>query len=84
MITVSATAVGIPFDMEMPKLTDTMPNGITWVVIVLVIGAVISLIAAKGYETVSKAANYMSPIIVLAFLASGIVALRDLDVRPQS
>ena len=27
MITVSATAVGIPFDMEMPKLTDTMPNG---------------------------------------------------------
>ena len=84
MITVSATAVGIPFDMEMPKLTDTMPNGITWVVIVLVIGAVISLIAAKGYETVSKAANYMSPIIVLAFLASGIVALRDLDVNSFS
>jgi len=27
MITVSATAVGIPFDMPMPKLTDTMPNG---------------------------------------------------------
>lgn len=84
MITVSATAVGIPFDMEMPKLTDTMPNGITWVVIVLVIGAVISLIAAKGYETVSKAANYMSPIIVLAFFASGIVALRDLDVNSFS
>ncbi|SVC79721.1 uncharacterized protein METZ01_LOCUS332575, partial [marine metagenome] len=34
MITVSATAVGIPFDMPMPKLTDTMPNGITWVIIV--------------------------------------------------
>ena len=33
MITVSATAVGIPFDMQMPKLTDTMPNGITWVII---------------------------------------------------
>ena len=29
MITVSATAVGIPFDMEMPQLTDTLPNGIT-------------------------------------------------------
>lgn len=84
MITVSATAVGIPFDMEMPKLTDTMPNGITWIIIVLAIGAVISIIAAKGYETVSKAANYMSPIIVLAFLASGIVALRDLDVNSFS
>ncbi|MHA7831749.1 MAG: purine-cytosine permease family protein [Flagellimonas sp.] len=81
MITVSATAVGIPFNMEMPKLTDTMPNGVTWVLIVLAIGTVISLIASKGYETVSKAANYMSPIIVLAFLASGIVALRDLDVN---
>ncbi|MGB3150294.1 MAG: hypothetical protein WBB27_06480, partial [Maribacter sp.] len=40
MITVSATAVGIPFDMEMPKLTDTMPNGMTWVIIVIIIGAV--------------------------------------------
>ncbi|MBT9190063.1 MULTISPECIES: cytosine permease [Zobellia] len=81
MITVSATAVGIPFDMEMPKLTDTTPNGATWVIIVILIGAVISLIASKGYDTVSKAANYMSPIIVLAFLASGIVALNQLGVK---
>lgn len=84
MITVSATAVGIPFDMEMPKLTDTMPNGMTWVVIVLVIGAVISLIASKGYDTVSKAANWMSPIIVLAFLACGIVAMQQLGVHSFS
>ncbi len=80
MITVSATAVGIPFDMPMPKLTDTMPNGATWVIIVIVIGAVISLIASKGYNTVSKAANWMSPFIVLAFLAAGIVALSQLGV----
>ncbi|MGB5820302.1 MAG: hypothetical protein WBG90_12520 [Saonia sp.] len=81
MITVSATAVGIPFDMEMPKLSDTMPNGITWVVIVIIVGAVISLIASKGYDTVSKAANWMSPFIVLAFLACGIVALSQLGVK---
>ncbi len=81
MITVSATAVGIPFDMEMPKLTDTMPNGATWVIIVIIIGAVISLIASKGYDTVSKAANWMSPIIVLAFIACGIVALNQLGVK---
>ena len=80
MITVSATAVGIPFEMEMPKLTDTMPNSITWVLVVLIIGAAISLIAAKGYETVSKAANWMAPIIILAFLACGIVALDQLGV----
>ncbi|MEM8528273.1 MAG: hypothetical protein AAF847_11095 [Bacteroidota bacterium] len=81
MITVSATAVGIPFDMEMPKLSDTMPNGITWVVIVIAIGAVISIIAARGYTTVSKVANWMSPFIVLAFLACGIVALGQLEVK---
>lgn len=84
MITVSATAVGIPFDMEMPKLTDTMPNGMTWVIIVIIIGAVISLIASKGYDTVSKAANWMSPIIVLAFVTCGIVALNQLGVKSFS
>ncbi len=84
MITVSATAVGIPFDMEMPKLTDTTPNSLTWVVIVLAIGAVISIIAAKGFSTVAKAANWMSPFIVLAFLACGIVALGQLEVHSFS
>ncbi len=80
MITVSATAVGVPFDVEMPKLTDTTPNGMTWVIIVILVGSVISIIAAKGYNTVSKMANWMSPIVVLAFLAAGIVALGQLGV----
>ncbi|GLR18980.1 purine-cytosine permease family protein [Portibacter lacus] len=80
MITVSATAIGIPFDIPMPKLDDTMPNGITWIIIVLVIGAVISLIAARGYATVSKVANWLSPFIVLAFIACGVVALGQLDI----
>ena len=84
MITVSATAVGIPFNMEMPKLTDTMPNSITWVLIVLAIGTIISLIASKGYDMVSKAANWMSPIIVLGFLACGIVAIQQLGVQSLS
>lgn len=81
MITVSATAVGIPFDMEMPKLTDTTPNSLTWIIIVIAIGTVISIIAAKGYNTVAKAANWMSPVIVLAFVACGVVALMQLEVN---
>lgn len=80
MITVSATAVGVPFDMKMPTLNDTMPNSVSWVVIVLAVGAIIAIIAAKGYDMVSKAANWMSPIIVLAFLAAGFVALGQLGV----
>ncbi|TDB61437.1 hypothetical protein EZE20_19660 [Arundinibacter roseus] len=81
MITVSATAVGIPFDMEMPKLTDTTPNGLTWVLVVLAIGAVISIVAARGYDTVSRFANIASPWMVLVFLACGVVALQGLNVR---
>ncbi len=80
MITVSATAVGIPFDMQMPKLTDTLPNSATWVVIVLVLGALIAIIAARGYNSVSKAANWMSPLIILGFLACGFVSLGQLGV----
>lgn len=81
MITVSATAVGIPFDIVMPKLTDVMPNSSTWVIIVLIIGAVTAFIASGGYEKVSKAANYMSPIIIIGFLACGIVGINELGVN---
>ena len=81
MITVSATAVGVPFDMEMPKLTDTMPSSITWIIIVLMVGSIISVVAARGYDSVSKAANWMAPFIVLAFIACGIWSLGELDVH---
>nr|WP_298999921.1 hypothetical protein [uncultured Allomuricauda sp.] len=81
MITVSATAIGVPLEIDMPKLTDTMPNSLTWIIIVILVGAVISIIAGKGYDTVSKTANWMSPVIVIAFIASGIVALGQLEVK---
>ncbi|OAV45053.1 cytosine permease [Lewinella sp. 4G2] len=80
MFTVSATAIGIPVGMEMPALDAVGPNGISYVIIVLLVGAVTTLIAAKGYDTVSKAAGWMSPIIVLAFLVCGFVALGQLGV----
>ena len=80
MITVSATAVGVPLDLPMPALSDTMPNGGLWIAIVVVIGAIITVIAARGYNSVATAANWMSPLIVTAFLACGIVALNQLDV----
>ena len=80
MITVSATAVGIPFGMAMPALDDVLPNGILWIVIVIAIGVVISLVAARGYATVAKFANKAAPWMALIFLACGIVALKQLGV----
>ena len=84
MITVSATAVGVPFGMQMPGLNDTLPNGPLWILIVVLIGLVISLVAAKGYNAVSKFANIASPWMVLVFLACGLVALKQLNVSSFS
>jgi purine-cytosine permease-like protein len=84
MITVSATAVGVPTGLEMPKLTDVMPNSITWIILVLIIGGLTTWIAAKGYGMVSQAANWMSPVIVLAFLACGVVASNQLGIQSFS
>ena len=84
MITVSATALGVPTGLEMPKLTDVMPNSITWIIVVLIIGGLTTWIAAKGYGMVSQAANWMSPFIVLAFLACGVVASNQLGIQSFS
>jgi len=75
MISVSATAVGIPFNMQMPELNAWMPNSLGWIVAVFAVGAVISIVAAKGYETVARFANVAAPWMVLVFFACGIVSL---------
>lgn len=80
MITVSATAVGIPFNMDMPRLDDTLPNGPLWIIIVVAVGVVISIVAAKGYNSVAKFANIASPWMVLIFFACALVALKLLNI----
>jgi len=77
MITVSATAVGVWFDIKMPGLNAIFPNSVGWVVAVLVVGSVISIVAAYGYKTVAKIANIAAPWMVLVFLAFGIVGLKQ-------
>ncbi len=84
MITVAATAVGVPFDMDMPSLSDTYPTSITWVIVVLAVGAVISYVAARGYNLVSRFSNIAAPWMILVFIACGIVALTRLDVHSFS
>lgn len=77
MITVSATAVGVWFKFPMPALTDVYPNSLGWVLGVLGVGAVISVVAAYGYRTVSRFANIAAPWMVLVFLVFGIVGVRQ-------
>jgi len=77
MITVSATAVGVWFNFPMPSLNDIYPNSVGWVLAVLAVGAMISVVAAWGYDTVSKVANIAAPWMVLVFLGFGIIGLRQ-------
>ncbi len=77
MVTVSATALGVWFKFEMPGLNDMYPNSVGWVVAVLVLGGLIAIVAAYGYNTVAKFANIASPWMVLVFLAFGFVGLKQ-------
>jgi len=80
MVTVSATAVGVWFDFAMPGLNDLYPNSLGWVLAAAVVGGLIAIVAAYGYESVARFANVASPWMVVVFLAFGIVGLRELGV----
>ncbi len=80
MVTVSATAVGVWIEFPMPQLDDLYPNSLGWVLSVLGVGAVISIVAAYGYQMVAKVANIAAPWMVLMFVAFGLVSLQRLGV----
>jgi purine-cytosine permease-like protein len=77
MITVSATALGVWFNFPMPALTDIYPNSMGWVLAVFGVGAIISIVAAWGYDMVARIANIAAPWMVLVFLAFGIIGMRQ-------
>ncbi len=77
MVTVSATALGVWFKFPMPALNDLYPNSVGWVVAVAVMGGLIAIVAAYGYQTVAKFANIAAPWMVLVFLAFALIGLRQ-------
>jgi NCS1 family nucleobase:cation symporter-1 len=77
MITISATAVGLPLGIEMPTIEAVYPNSTAFVLIVLGVGTVIAIVAARGYEIVARFANVAAPWMILVFLACGFVALKQ-------
>lgn len=79
MVTVSATAVGVPFPgVRMPTFTDTMPTGLAWCAIVLILGALQTLVAVRGYAFVARVGHLAAPWMFLIFLACGLVTLPKL------
>ncbi|HDL19166.1 MAG TPA: hypothetical protein ENH29_08935 [Bacteroidetes bacterium] len=78
MISVSATAVGLAFDIPTPALTDVFPNSVGWVLITLAVGAVVTVIAIMGFEKVSKFSIIGSPWLFAIFIAGALAMLPSL------
>jgi len=78
MIAVSATAVGLPLKMPMPTLQDMYPTSISWVLVVLLVGAVVTLLAIYGFEKISQFAKVCIPWMFLVFVACGVAVLPNL------
>ncbi len=81
MVTVSATAVGLLVPFRMPGLADWLPNSVGWCAAILLMGSVISLVAAYGYKIVAHFANIVVPWMTLIFLAFGVIGLRQLGME---
>ncbi len=78
MISVAATAVGLPFGMPMPELTDRYPTSMSWIVVVFFVGAVVTSLAILGFEKLSRFAKIASPWMLLIFVASAVAVLPGL------
>jgi purine-cytosine permease-like protein len=81
MISVSASAVTVVFNVAPPSLDAVLPDNPLMIVIVLFVGAIFSVVASKGYDAVSRFANIAAPWMVVMFIALGISTLPDLGIR---
>ncbi len=83
MISVSATAIGLAFRIEVPSLDAVFPNSLGWVLLTFAIGALFVTLAILGFEKLSRFAEVCSPWIFVVFIAGAVAVLPRLGVNPQ-
>ncbi len=76
MITVSASAIRIPFGI--PEQTRWYPDDFRFVLIVLVVGAVVVTLAILGFKRLAQFAEVCSPWMILMFVVGAVVMLPGL------
>ncbi|MCJ7565617.1 MAG: hypothetical protein MUP52_13650 [Candidatus Aminicenantes bacterium] len=81
MIAVSATAIGLAFNIETPSLSDVFPTSIGWILITIALGAAFTALAILGFEKLSKFAQVCSPWIFIVFIAGALAMLPRLGVQ---
>lgn len=85
MVTVSASAIGVPFDILYETPTSTFALGApSFTGLVVLVGVVMAVIAAAGYETVARVANIAAPWMISLFAACGIISLAQVEATSLS
>ena len=80
MVTVSASAIGIPFGILFNVPKETFGFGdFSFTVLVVVVGVAMAINAAAGYETVAWVANIAAPWMIAVFAACGIMSLVQME-----
>ena len=79
MITVSASAVRIPFGI--PPQTGVLPTDIRFVIVVLAVGAVVVSLAVLGFKRLAQFATVCSPWMILMFVAGALALLPALTMN---
>jgi purine-cytosine permease-like protein len=80
MISVAATAVGLPTNMSMPGLNDLHPNSLGWVLVVFLVGSLVTLLAILGFKRIAHFSKIAVPWMFLVFIASAVAVLPQLGV----
>jgi purine-cytosine permease-like protein len=83
MISVSATAVGLLLNIEVPKLNDVLPPSAGWIAVTFAIGAAFTVLAVLGFEKLSRFAAVCSPWLFPVFIAGAVAMFPRLGVRPD-
>lgn len=85
MVTVSASAVGVPFGITFDVPSDMFGlSNPSFTALVAIVGVVIAVVAAGGYERVARVANIAAPWMIAVFAACGIVSLGQLEATSMA
>ena len=79
MITVSASAVRIPFGI--PAQTNWYPQDIRFVIVVIIVGAVVITLAILGFKRLAQFASVCSPWMFIMFVAGAIAMLPGIAIN---
>jgi NCS1 family nucleobase:cation symporter-1 len=82
MITVSASAVRIPFNI--PSQTQWYPEDFRFVLVVLIVGAVVVTLAILGFKRLAQFSTVCSPWMFLMFIAGALATLPALAASVPS